>query len=499
MSFATADFLNTEIDLATVEQALRHRQTHRIEGLFPDSGPLRRELYVKHLEFFRAGAEYRERAFIAGNRTGKSESGAYETTLHLTGLYPHWWEGHRFSQPIRAWAAGDTNQTVRDILQAKFCGHITRAKGDNPSQPLGLGTGMIPGDAIRATRPKSHLPNAIDTVWIRHASGGTSTLSFKSYEQGRESFQGTEQDLILLDEEPQENVYYECLMRIMRTGAFKGGILLATFTPLRGWSTVVNKYLNEKERIEGHRFAIQAGWDDAPHLTEEEKQEMARKLPPHQRDARMRGVPQLGAGAIWPVPESEITCDPFEIPKHWPRCYALDVGWNATAALWIAWDRENDVAYAYAEHKYAHSEPSDNARAIRAKGAWIPGVIDPASRGRSQKDGEQLIQVYKDLGLDVTAAVNAVEAGLQAVWEHLVSGRLKIFKSCARFLEEFRLYRRDEKGHVVKQNDHLCDCCRYVTVAYRSRATTEPVKREPEQRFITTGRMGPGSNSWMAG
>jgi phage terminase large subunit-like protein len=490
--------LPERVTVQDVEEALRVHQYQKLELMFPDTGPLRRELYVKHCQFFAAGKQFRERAFIAGNRTGKSESGAYETTLHLTGKYPDWWEGWRFKRPIRAWAAGDTNMTVRDILQAKFLGHITRAKGDDPTQPIGLGTGMIPAELIRATRPKSHIPNAIDTVWVKHASGGTSALTFKSYESGRETFQGTEQDVILLDEEPQENVWTECIMRIMRTGAFAGGILLATFTPLRGWSTVVNKYLNEKERTEANRFVIQAGWDDAPHLSEAEKREMLAKLPPHQRDARSKGIPQLGAGAIYPVPESEITVDPFEIPAHWPRCFGLDVGWNFTAAVWLAKDRDTGNVFLYAEHKYTHSEPSDNARAIRAKGDWIPGVVDPAARGRSQIDGQQLIQNYRDLGLNIEPALNAREAGIQAVWEALVSGKLKIFKSCPRFLEEFRLYRRDEKGHVVKENDHLLDGARYGLVSGLARAIVQPVKREPEQRFLTTGRYGPGNTGWMA-
>src|SRR5437868_15546895 len=103
------------------KQFSRHRV---IESYFPASGPLRRELYVKHMEFFRAGADYRERAFIAANRVGKTLSGSYEMSCHLTGEYPDWWEGRRFTQPVMAWAAGDSSKTTRDIIQLALYGPV---------------------------------------------------------------------------------------------------------------------------------------------------------------------------------------------------------------------------------------------------------------------------------------------------------------------------------------------------------------------------------------
>ena len=225
-----------------------------------------------------------------------------------------------------------------------------------------------------------------------------------------------------------------------------------------------------------------AGWDDVPHLDDKTKKELYASIPPYQRDARSKGIPQLGSGAIYPVPESEILCDPFKIPNYWPRCYALDVGWNRTAALWGAWNREEDRVYLYAEHYQAHAEPAVHAAAIRARGDWIPGVIDPAARGRAQKDGEQLIQQYVDLGLLVDKADNAVEAGIFAVWERLTDGRLKVFRSLQNWLSEFRIYRRDENGKIVKKNDHLMDCSRYLILSGLRIATFEPMARDDFDR-----------------
>lgn len=494
-----------EITLESVLRAQEIQRRNKLATYYPDGGPLRRELYVKHLEFFSAGRKYRERAAIAANRVGKTEGiGAYETTLHLTGRYPEWWKGKRFSKPISAWVAGDTTQTTRDIVQAKLLGKMHRDPGEPVTKAVGVGTGMIPADAIKSTKPKAGVPDAIEVVYVRHVSGGLSVLTFKSYEQGRESFQGTEQDLVWLDEECDEGIYNECLMRTMATGAFAGGIMLLTFTPLRGWSEVVDRFLDAKSAKDSARFVVQIGWDDAPHLSVLEKVGMLAKLPPHERESRSKGIPRLGSGAIYPVDFDLLKEDPLEIPKHWPRGYALDVGQH-TAAVWAAYDRQADVLHLYAEYKRDDADISVHAGAIKAKGDWIPGFIDPAANGRSQTDGQRVIELYRKQGLIVSNADNAVEAGLYDVWERMVSGRLKIFASLSNLFGELRLYRRDEKGRIVKKNDHLCDCLRYVTRAIANLVVQPAPKGPPEARFINVpkyGQFGGGGNSgagWMAG
>lgn len=470
--------------LALLEEKERRKRGFKIRTYFPDKGPLRRELYRKHMAFFEAGATFRERGFMAGNRVGKTETGGgYELVLHLTGDYPHWWKGRRFDRPVQAWAAGDTGKTVREIIQFKLLG-----------RPGEFGTGLIPATAIERKTPKPGVPDAVDSIYVRHVSGGLSQVVLKSYDQRREAFQGTEQDVIWLDEEPPLDIYTECLLRTMTVN----GLIMLTFTPLMGMSETVMQFLpggEIMERAEGSKCVIMASWDDAPHLSDEVKKELLAAIPPFQRDARSKGIPQLGAGAIYPVPETDIIIPDFQIPDHWLRGYGMDVGWNRTSAGFHAWDRENDVVYRYSEHYRGQAEPSIHTEAIKARGAWIPGVIDPAARGRSQNDGRQLLQQYIDLGLDLDIAFNGVEAGIYEMWQRLSTGRYKVFKSCQYWLAEYRLYRRDEKGRVVKGFDHAMDESRYFIMSGLARAKTKPVEKTPaETHFYHPGGDATG---WM--
>jgi phage terminase large subunit-like protein len=464
------------------EEQERRKKMKKLFSYYPEEGPLRRELYVKHNQFFGAGSKFRERLMLAANRVGKTEGvGGYEMALHLTGLYPEWWRGKRFDKAIDAWAAGDTGKTVREIIQFKLLGPMHD-----------IGTGLIPKDCIIKTTAKQGVPDAVDTIYVKHVSGGISQINLKSYDQKRHSFQGTEKDVIWLDEEPPLEIYTECLLRTMTNS----GVIMLTFTPLSGMSETVMAFLpggQVQENAKGSKFVVMATWDDAPHLTEEAKTELWNSIPPFQRDARSKGVPQLGSGAIYPVPESDFVVDDFPIPDHFPRAFAMDVGWNRTAAAFGAYNRETDTLYLYSEHYRGQAEPSIHADAIKARGPWIPGVIDPASRGRAQADGRQLLQDYIDLGLKLDVAFNGVESGIYEVWQRLSTGRLKIFKSMSNLLYEIRLYRRNEKGQIVKENDHLMDALRYLVMSGIERAKTKPAEKEK-----VVGQYSGGSTTgWM--
>lgn len=237
-----------ELFTAIAAEMTRRESQRKFYRLFPPVDTLRADgsmihaywRYPKHVEFFGAGKTHRERCFMAANRVGKTVSGAYETTCHLTGEYPPWWTGKRFPSPVRWWAAGKTNETTRDIVQTELLGEIEGSHGSKGFS----GTGMIPGDRLGKPTWKQGVADLCDTIKIRHKSGGWSKLGLKSYQQGRGSFEGTAQHGIWLDEEPPMDVYGECLIRTATTD----GIVLITFTPLEGLSEVVLQFIAPEER-----------------------------------------------------------------------------------------------------------------------------------------------------------------------------------------------------------------------------------------------------------
>lgn len=224
-------------DIAAAEE---RRRRCKFFSYFPDEGPLRRALYVKHLAFFKAGATFPERLFMAANRVGKTDAAAFECACHATGVYPPWWEGRRFPGPVDIWTAGRTAMTTRDINQLALLG---------PKNAYG--TGMLPPHLIHHVTPKSGVPDCAETAWVKHVSGKLSTIAFKSFAEGSAGFAGTKKPVIWLDEEADEGaadsmalIYMECLLRTMATSPEDtNGLVMVTFTPLQGLTQFIASWL----------------------------------------------------------------------------------------------------------------------------------------------------------------------------------------------------------------------------------------------------------------
>jgi phage terminase large subunit-like protein len=407
------------------------------------------EPYPKQLEFFLLSSTCRESLLMAGNQLGKTEAGAFAAACHLTGLYPEWWNGRRWDRPVRAWAAGETSLVTRDVSQKKLCG--------NPGVTSDFGTGYIPKDKFADVPSLGRgVTDGYDMIQVKHVSGGVSVLLFKSYEQGRTKFQGDTLDFVWLDEEPGEDIYGECITRITATK----GMIYTTFTPLKGITGVVNRFINEKSPDRGH---VTMTIYDAEHIAPEDRAAIIAGYPAHEREARSKGVPMLGSGRIFPYSEESITEPTLEyIPPHWVKLWGIDFGiGHAFAAGLIAWDKDNDVIHVLHTVRVKDQLPLQHAVPLKTVGANVPVAWPHDGTQREKSSGETLAKAYKDVGLRMLGAHatwpdggNSTEAAVLELQQRMTTGRFKVAAHLSEFFDEFRMYHRKD-GLIVKLHDDI--------------------------------------------
>lgn len=412
--------------------------------------------YPKQLEFHAMGSRKTERLLSAGNQLGKTWAGSYEAAYHATGLYPDWWNGKRWSRPTRGWVGGESSIVVRDTSQKLLLGDLSAGEDQ-------LGTGAIPRDHIINLTWSRGVAQGVDTVTIKHVSGGNSIIKFKSYEQQRQKWQGDTIDWVWFDEEPGMDLYSEGLARFTATG----GIAWMTFTPLKGMSAVVKRFKNEESDKRGEVIMTAR---DAYHITEAMLEDMLSKYPEHEHETRINGVPMQGEGRIFTVSESIIRVEPFTVPDHWGHLVGLDFGHGGhpTAAVWLAWDRDVDIVYVTRSYRAASGNIPTHASVIRSGGripvAW-PHDGHSADRG---VDGIAIRKHYEKEGCLMNPShsrypderKNSLWAGITDMQQRFEQGRLRVFSNCSEWFEEYRNYHMED-GKVVKIDDDLLCATRY--------------------------------------
>jgi phage terminase large subunit-like protein len=446
--------------------------------------------YPKQAEFHAAGASSRQRLLMAANQVGKTVAAGFELAMHATGLYPQWWEGRRFDRPIVGWAAGVTGESTRDNPQRILLG-----------RPGNWGTGAIPKARIADTSSARGLADAVDTIQVRHVSGELSSIQLKSYEKGREKWQGETLDFVWFDEEPPSDIYMEGLTRTNATG----GMTLITFTPLLGMTEVVRRFLLEKPP--GTHVTTMT-IHDAGHYSKDQIDAIIATYPEHERKARTEGIPQLGSGRVFPFGKEQIAVQSFPIPEHWPQICGVDFGWDhPSAGARLAWDRDADVVYVIAEHRAKAQTPMMFAAATTPWGEWLPWSWPhdgKQSGGKFDKAEQQQLQaIYKRHGLNMLFehaqfedGTNGVEAGITDMYERMETGRWKVFSHLSSWFEEFELYHRKD-GLIVKLNDDMISASRYALMMKRYAIRRPTKKLAVDENDYWQGRRSDGLG-WMA-
>jgi len=400
-----------------------------------------------------------ENYVTAGAVHHNTTAGAFEITCHMTGRYPDWWAGRRFSYPPLVWIGGLSGVAVRDAMQAKLLG--------TPGDPSSLGAGRVPKELIVGQPNASRsAPNGVDSFLVKHVSGGNSRGVFKTYEQGAGFWQGPTVDVISLDEEPPSDVLGEALARL--TGE---GILFITLSPLLGRSQVVLRFIGDLSGDEHKdRGSVRMTLADAEHFTEEQKQRRRASYSEADRSAREFGEPTMGEGSVFTTPEADlrVNLSLSAVPDEWRKVWGLDFGSNHpfAAVLW-AFDRENDVDYVL--HVIKMTTPPNtpailgHCEAIKRVCAQAP-VAWPHD-GHVQREGEALKDIYASYGLKMlkSHALNPdgnhyTQPGIDAMDERMQARRLKVRNSPENesWFEEYRAYHRkvvNGKSVIVRTFD----------------------------------------------
>lgn len=394
--------------------------------------------------------------------THNTWAGSYEAAYHATGLYPDWWEGRRWNRPTRGWVGGESSTVVRDTSQKLLLGDIAAGEEN-------LGTGAIPADCILGFKYARGVAAGVDTVSIKHASGGRSTIKFMSYEMQRQKWQGDTIDWVWFDEEPGLDIYSEGLARFTATG----GMAWMTFTPLKGMSSVVKRFKNDES---DRRAEVIMTAHDAAHITQEMLDDMLSKYPEHEHECRINGVPMQGEGRIFTISESIIRCEPFPIPDHWAQVNGIDFGHGGhpTAAVNMAVDRDLDIVYVQRCYRSSQGTIPNHASTVKGWGrvpcAW-PHDGHSSDRG---VDGLAISTHYKKEGVLLNSThsqypdqrKNSLWAGIVDMQQRLEQGRLRVFTTCPEWFEEYRNYHMED-GKVVKIDDDLLCATRYAIMDLR--------------------------------
>lgn len=434
--------------------------------------------YDYQMEMFNAGATHKARFACLANRCGKTFSGAREMSYHLTGLYPDWWEGHKFNEPIKAWAIGITTDSTRKVLQYELLGTIDARDVDM------VGTGAISRDHININALEKDGPSA-KVVRVAHHDkngevDGISELEFRSTQQGLQVLMGTSQHFIWLDEEaPQHSleIFSQCSTRTATTD----GRVLITATPENGETPLIQKFY-ETEQL----FIHHVGWDQVPHLSEKVKNDLIATYPSWEVECRTKGMPSKGSGAIFKVDDEFISFPSITPKANWPIVAGVDFGRSRdpSTIVFSALDPDTGVSYMFEEH-YLDKDRSPAAMAriiLESKYPQIPVVVPHDGNSVSTDGGnETRATIMRNAGCnmmrstfsnpsDIQNSITDIrkkhmgkEGGLAWMDHQFRDGKMKVCEHLLHFFREKRSYfyvTRGGKTMPKDGDDHIIDAAR---------------------------------------
>ncbi len=442
-----------------------------------------RKKHRKQLLFHRC--KKRNRWVFGGNRSGKTECGAAEAVWIARGNHPY----RKNKKDVFGWVVSLTAQVQRDVAQRKILSYL------RPD--------WIADIVMTSGRKDSPASGVIDQIFIKNVFGGISVIGFKSCDQGRERFQGSSLDFVWFDEEPPQEIYEECRMRVVD----KRGDIFGTMTPLKGLTFLYEEiYLNPKNNPEVWYEFME--WADNPFLSKKEIALLEATMDETTLQSRRYGKFCTREGLVYPEFEESVhVIDPFPVPKEWQDNISIDPGLkNPLSAHWYAVDYDGNV-YVVAEHYAAGMDVDEHARALFAiseKIGWkrdgkgrLSALIDPAAGQRTLASAKSVSELFYERGILVDPRVEKdVFSGVAQVKSYLKRGNgmpdLYIFSNCVNMIREFKGYFWGEGESPVKRDDHAMDELRYYLMnrphVPKIEKNLSAIARDKERKIRQLGR-----------
>lgn len=461
--------------LALLEAAQEDMKYNKIKYFTPDGW---------HLEMFEKGVTQKVRGVCASNRIGKSYSATFELCVHLTGLYPDWWKGHRFPTAIDAMALGSS---WSQIMGQKAIHELIFG-------PLyDVGSGWLPKDAIIDTRGAGQL-GAIGVAQIKHVSGGTSTLKMATYGQGDENLMGSALSFFVVDEDPNDAAIITQLVK--RGWSIPNSRGLCVMTPESGLTPSVNMFWDKKGIY--HSGLVHKTLFDSTLYTDKQKQDMLESIEPWARRFSIYGEPSAGTGAVFAgIMKDNIILPCPDIGENWLRLGSIDFGYrDDTAVLFVAYDPSTSIYYVYDEYVVNQVDiPEISPHIVSRQQKYIPLVYPPdgnAERGL----GTTFCKLYEDNGVLLTNGIAAnwlqdpsgkdrsISTGIMYIRSLMKDGKLFISPTCVGLLKEIDLYAYNDQGKFIDKNNHCIDSLRYNIMSLQKFGVSKNESTKTVQGYV---------------
>lgn len=418
------------------------------------------KIHLKQMEFHRCDRKIR--FVFGGNRSGKTECGAVETVWRARGIHPY-----RANKPVSCWVVSLSYEVQRDVAQAKILSYLPRE--------------WIADIVMQSGKRESPERGVIDHIVVKNVFGGTSTIGFKSVDQGRDKFQGTSLDFIWFDEEPPEDVYDECCMRVMD----RDGDVFCTMTPLKGLTYVYDRiYLSTDPNV----WYTQMEWKDNPYLPESEVARLISTMSTDDQQSRRFGRFSSESGIVYPDFDPTVhVIDTFTPPKEWYDNISIDPGLNnPLSAHFYAVDHDG-VIYVLREHYESGQGVDYHAEKIKAiadelnwqrdKYGRLTALIDSAAEQKSLNGMKSVAELFFERGILVNTKVDKnLWSGIATVKDLFRARPPKIYicRNCVNLIRELKSYRWGEGDRPRKVDDHALDELRYYVMS----KPTKPIVAE---------------------